>query len=265
MNDETGAQSAFARLLNVVVELRQRCPWDREQKLADTPRHLIEEAYEAADAIARLDSSEIADELGDLIVQSLFAGVILAEQGNVSVASVLRDATDKLVRRHPHIYAGAKADTVEQVLDNWDRIKQSEREEKKKHDAQSLAHVGRALPAVMRAERLGEKARRLGMDWANVRDVMAKVREEAAEVEAALDRGDNDSALEEIGDMMLALANAPRFIGGDGERTLRAACDKFVARFDSLAKLAADRGLDLKAMSPAKLEALWQEAKRSGK
>ena len=261
MSEDTASVQAFAKLLAVVTELRARCPWDREQKLADTPRHLIEEAYEAGDAVARGSLSHVAEELGDVIAQCLFAGVILGEQSEFDIATVIQNAAEKLVRRHPHIYGDTRADTVDRVLENWERIKQGERESKDPHGAKSLAHVGRGLPATMRAEKLGEKARRAGMDWANVREVLAKAREELDEVERALDRGDTAGAVEELGDLMLAVANAPRFIGTDAERTLRAACDKFVARFDEVARIAASRGLDLKAMTPSEIDALWNEAK----
>jgi MazG family protein len=265
MSDDTTAAQAFAKLLAVVTELRARCPWDREQKLADTPRHLIEEAYEVADAIARGNFPDVAEELGDLTVQCLFAGVMLAEQSKLDIASGLQNAAEKLVRRHPHIYGGTRADTAEQVLENWDQIKQQERESKHPHGARSLAHVGRGLPATMRAEKLGEKARRAGMDWANLREVLAKAREEIQEIEHALDRADTAGAAEEIGDLMLAVANAPRFIGMDAEQTLTAACDKFVARFDEVVRIAAERGLDLKAMTPSEIDALWKEAKAAAR
>lgn len=265
--DDASAAAEFAKLLAVVAELRTRCPWDRDQKLADTPRHLIEEAYEVADAVAHGEPSEIADELGDVIAQCLFVTTILGEESPLDIATVLKGASDKLIRRHPHIYAGTRADTVEQVLDNWDQIKQQELESKKREKNQpggvkSIVDVGRALPALMRAEKLGAKARAAGMDWRDVREVLAKAREEIGEVEHALDRGDTDGAAEEIGDLMLAIANAPRFIARDAEQTLRAACDKFVKRFDQVARLAAVRGLDLKVMPPEEIEALWNEAKQ---
>ena len=265
MSDDASSAQAFAKLLAVVTELRARCPWDREQKLADTPRHLIEEAYEAADAIARGNFADVAEELGDVMVQSLFAGVILAEQSDLDIATGLQNAAEKLIRRHPHIYSDTRADSVGQVLENWERIKQQERERKEPNGAKSLAHVGRGLPATMRAEKLGEKARSAGMDWGNIREVLAKVREEIQEIEHALDRGDTAGAAEEIGDLMLAAANAPRFIGMDAEQTLRAACDKFVARFDEVARIAASRGLDLKAMTPSEIDGLWNEAKAAAR
>ena len=261
MSDDATSADAFAKLLAVVTELRARCPWDREQKLADTPRHLIEEAYEVGDAVARGNPPDVAEELGDLMAQCLFAGVILAEGSRFDIATGLRNAAEKLIRRHPHIYGDTRAETVERVLENWERIKRDERASKDPDGAQSLAHVGRGLPATMRAEKLGEKARRAGMDWANIREVLAKAREEINEVERALDRNDIANAAEELGDLMLAIANAPRFIGKDAEQTLRAACDKFAARFDEVARLAASRGLDLKAMTPSEIDALWNEAK----
>jgi MazG family protein len=264
MSENTTAVQAFAKLLAVVTELRARCPWDREQKLADTPRHLLEEAYEVADAVARGNPIDIAEELGDVIAQCFFVGVILAEESKLDLATVMQNAADKLVRRHPHVYGDTRADTSDQVLENWERIKLDERTSKNPDGAKSLAHVGRGLPSMMRAEKLGEKARRAGMDWANIREVIAQAREELDEVEQALDRNDTAHAAEELGDLMLAVANAPRFIDHDAETTLRAACDKFVARFDEVARIAAARGLDLKSMSPAEVDTLWNEAKAAG-
>jgi nucleoside triphosphate diphosphatase len=263
MRDSRDAADAFAKLLDIVLELRVRCPWDRAQTLAGAPRHLIEEAYEVAEAAERGDHSAIAGEIGDLIAQSLLAAVILAEQGGVEPARLLRDASEKLVRRHPHVYAGAHAETVGQAVKNWEDAKEKERKGEAGRNAASIAEVGRGLPATMRAEKMGEKARLAGMDWADIRGVLAKVREELEEVEAALGRGDNDGAADEIGDMMLAIANAPRFIGHNAEQTLSRACIKFAARFDEVARMASERGLDLKSMRSAEIESLWQEAKKT--
>ncbi len=259
--DKSPGAEAFSRLVGIIRELRQRCAWDRDQTLSTASRHLIEEAYEAADAMAGPNYGEVGEELGDVMVQALFAAQIASESAPLSIEGLLRGAADKLVRRHPHIYADSKASTVEQILDQWDRIKQGEREGKPAKS--SLADTGRALPALMRAEKLGEKARRRGMDWNDAREVVAKIREELHEIEAALDRHDEAAAAEEAGDMMLALANLPRFLGADAEGTLRRSCDKFVARFAELERLAASRELDLKKLSSQELEALWQEAKRS--
>lgn len=251
----------FARLAAVVRELRQKCAWDREQTLAGSARHLIEEAYESADAIASGDSAEITEELGDLIVQVIFSCTIAAEAGAPELATLLTRAADKLIRRHPHVYGDAQAETSTQVLLQWDKIKAQEKAGKRGASVSSLADTGRALPALMRAEKLGEKTRRLGMDWRDAREVLAKVREELEEAETALARGDLAMLAEELGDLMLAAANVPRFIGANPEEVLRRACDKFVARFTIVEELAGERGLDLKAISPEQIESLWQEAK----
>ncbi len=257
---ETVEGREFERLLEVVRNLRQRCPWDREQTIAAVSHHVIEEAYEVLDAIGRGIDSEICDELGDLLVQVAFISVIAAEKSRFSIADVTRAAADKLVRRHPHVYGDVKADTVDQVLSNWEKIKG---EEKQQAGAKAgLRDAVRALPALMRAEKLGEKARRAGMDWPDARDVLRKVREELDEAEAALEQGDNGTAASEMGDMMLALANAPRFIGHNAEETLLRACDKFIGRFEAVERLAASRNLDLKALSQDEVEGLWQEVKR---
>jgi len=260
LDSDNSALRELTRLLEVVRKLRAECPWDREQTVASTSRHLIEEAYEVADAIAANDNADIAEEVGDLIYQSLFVAVMAEDESRFTLAQVARDAANKFIRRHPHIYGDVKADTVDQVLSNWEQIKSAEKRDAGKDPG--LGDTGRALPALMRAEKLGEKARRKGMDWQDVREVLKKVREELDEAETALAEGDHDAVASEIGDMMLALANAPRFIGHNAEETLRRACDKFVGRFEAVERLASSRNLDLKQMSPADLEALWQEAKR---
>ncbi len=263
MDDATtrGVAQEFLALLEVVRELRQRCPWDREQTLAAASRHLVEEAYEAADAIEHGNDREIDDELGDLLVQVLFAANIAEEQRGLEVAALLRRAREKLVRRHPHVYAGVAAESSAEVVQNWDKLKQQERAAAGATSA--LDGVARALPALTRAQKLGERARSAGMDWPEASAVLDKVGEEIAEARAALARGDRDHAAEEMGDAMLALANAPRFVGHDAEMTLRRACDKFIKRFKKVERVSTERKLELAALDPQQIEDLWQEAKRS--
>ena len=260
MNQHTIETAQLARLLGIVRELRDRCPWDREQTLANAAKYLIEEAYEAADAIARGDPLAIADELGDLLVQVLFAAVMAEQEGRFTVAALPQAAADKLVRRHPHVYAGSKAETAAAVVANWNRIKSEER--KAAGFRSVLDGIPRTLPALMLAQKLGTRARQAGMDWADIHEVLAKVREEMDELEGALAADDGDAAAQELGDMLLALANGPRFIGHDAEETLRRACEKFIRRFERVERLASARGLDLAKMTMTELETLWQEAKR---
>ena len=263
MSDQpsNGDLRELAHLLEVIRNLREKCPWDREQTVSSTGRHLIEEAYEVADAIASGDNADIAEELGDALSQAFFVSVVGADESRFTLEQVARAAAEKLIRRHPHIYADVKADSVEQVLSNWDQIKAQEKTSLGK--SSGLGQTGRALPALMRAEKLGEKARRKGMDWGDIREVLKKVREELDEAESALESGDTEAIASELGDMMLALANAPRFIGHNAEEVLRRACDKFVGRFEAVERLASARNLELKTLSPAAIEALWQEAKRA--
>jgi tetrapyrrole methylase family protein/MazG family protein len=259
MSGTDESSGSFARLLAVMRELRQRCLWDREQTEASLAGHLVEEAYEALDAIEGGAKAAIEDELGDVIAQALAIGVIAEETGRASVSGILEHAAAKLIRRHPHVYGETTATTSSEVVTNWNEIK---REERRQAGASSaLDSVARALPALTRAQKLGSRARQAGMDWRDIHEVLAKVREEIVEVEDALERNDPDAAAEELGDMLLAIANAPRFIEHDAEATLRRACDKFSERFRIVERIAGERGLDLRKLSPAELESLWQEAK----
>jgi len=254
---------AFAHLIAIIAELRQRCPWDRQQTLPEAARHLLEEAYEVVDAITAADPGAVAEELGDLIVQVLFAATIASESNGPAVSDLLEGAARKLVRRHPHVYGDAKASTLEEVVELWDQVKAAEKGKAPRRS--SLAKTGRALPALMRAEKLGVKARRRGMDWQDAREVLSKIHEELDEVTRALDAGDQGAAADEVGDLMLAIANLPRFLGRDAEQTLRRSCDKFVTRFGEVERLAGRRGLKLAQLSPQELERLWQEAKQASR
>jgi nucleoside triphosphate diphosphatase len=255
------AADEFLALLEVVRELRQRCPWDREQTLETSARYLLEEAYEAVDAIERGGDHELTDELGDVLVQVLFAANIAQERQMLGVAAILRHAREKLVRRHPHVYAGASAGSSAEVVRNWDKIKRQEAEPGSA--ASAVDGVARATPALLRAQKLGERARGAGMDWDGANAVLDKVSEELAEARAALAGGDRGGAADELGDAMLALANAPRFLGQDAEATLRRACDKFIERFKAMERIAAECKVNIAELNPNEIEALWQQAKRA--
>jgi MazG family protein len=252
---------ALVALLRIVRELRSRCPWDREQTLPSLSKHLIEEAYEAADAIAHGPAAALADELGDLVTQGLFAAVVAEETGQLTLEAMVEGAAQKLIRRHPHVYGSASAETASEVVTNWNAIKEAER--RAAGATSMLDGVARSLPALMRAEKLGARARLAGMDWHDIRAVLAKVREELEEVESALSHNEPDEAAAELGDMLLALANAPRFLERSAEEVLRGACDKFSSRFREVERLADERGLALTKLGPAAIEELWQAAKLS--
>ncbi|SRR5579871_2479354 len=249
----------FARLFATVCELRERCAWDRAQTLDKLAQGLVEEAYETLAAVEDQDAPELASEFGDLIVQTMFGAVIAAERGWFTLDQLLEAARAKLIRRHPHVYGEADAQSPAEALASWERVKRAERAAR--GHASVLDAIARSVPALTRAEKLGYRTREAGFDWRSLHQVLAKVREELAEIEAAVAAGDTGAAGRELGDAMLALANAPRFIGHDAEPTLRAACDKFERRFRHLEAAARERGLELGALDDAALDALWNEAK----
>jgi MazG family protein len=260
-HQSSSASQEFARLLKVMRELRLCCLWDRDQTIASLGKHLVEETYEALDAIEHDASGAMMDELGDLIAQVLAIAVIAEEQSRFRIAELFQGAADKLVRRHPHVYGDTIATTSAEIIEQWNRIKHQERAAAGATSA--LDGVARTLPALARAEKLGSRARQAGMDWHDIHDVLAKVREEMDEVEGELAANNLEAAADELGDMLLALANAPRFIEHSAEETLRRACDRFSRRFIALEQLAASRGLNLKQMRADEIDALWNEVKQS--
>lgn len=260
MNDDqlTGAAREFAQLAEVIRRLRRECPWHREQTAATLSKYLIEESYETLAAIETGDG--LADELGDLLLQVLLQTEIARERGQFDLDTMLAQAGAKLVRRHPHVFEGAHAASAEEVAARWEQTKQAER--KDAGITSALDGIASHLPALVRAEKLGERARSVGMDWPDLRAVLAKVREEVDEAMAALDAGEsNDTIAEELGDCLLALANAPRFVNRSAEETLRRSCEKFIHRFKKVESRAAHSGRSLAALSAQEIEALWQAAK----
>ncbi|MGH7907307.1 MAG: nucleoside triphosphate pyrophosphohydrolase, partial [Candidatus Binataceae bacterium] len=250
----------FAQLFDIVRELRMRCPWDREQTLSRLAAGLVEEAYEALDSTGRGETAALIDELGDVLVQVLFAAVIGSESNRFNFDDIVSAATAKLIRRHPHVYGDSPARNSAEALANWERVKREEREGAEEGSA--LDGMARTLPALIIAEKLGVRTRAAGFDWPDIRGVIAKVREELDETEAALADGDQAAAAAELGDAMLALANAPRFLGRSADAELRAASRKFAARFKRMEEIAKGRHLKLKGLSDAELDSLWNEAKR---
>jgi nucleoside triphosphate diphosphatase len=262
---------AMRELLGLMVKLRDPvsgCPWDRVQTFESIAPYTLEEAYEVVDAIEGGEPAKLRDELGDLLFQVVFYAQLAAERGWFDFDGIARAIHDKLVRRHPHVF-GAQADaapgTPAQVLVAWEELKARERQ-----GAGVLADVPRALPALTRAQKLGKRAGRVGFDWTDMRDVRAKITEELAELdEAALEArehagdeaGPSAHLVEEMGDLLFAIANWGRHVGADAEGALRAANAKFERRFASMETLARERALTLTDLTLVEWEALWQEAK----
>lgn len=257
MNTKEEKLQAFGRLLDVLDDLREKCPWDAKQTNESLRPNTIEEVYELADALMADDNDNIRKELGDVLLHVLFYSKIGSEQGRFDIGDVCRSLTDKLIFRHPHIYGDVKADNETQVLENWEQIKLRE----KGGNKTVLAGVPGALPALIKANRIQEKARNVGFDWEERHQVWEKVKEETAEVQAEINKGDDDALEAEFGDLLFAVVNAARLYGVNPENALERTNRKFIARFNYLEAKAKEAGRSLKDMTLAEMDAIWEEAK----
>ena len=254
---------AFTRLVDLMARLRAPggCPWDREQTPASLRPYLLEEVYEVLEAIDAGDAAHLRDELGDLLLQIVFQSQLAAEAGRFTVAEVARAIADKLVRRHPHVFGDVEVRDAGEVVRNWRRIKAEERRTAGE-DGDLFAGVPAASPALVRAEQLGEKAGHVGLDWPDAHGVLEKLREETAELEAALAAGDRAAIEHELGDLLLAAASLGRHLEVSAEMALRGANDRFVARVRRLEATARERGQALADLAPAERDRLWEAVKR---
>jgi ATP diphosphatase len=242
------------------------CAWDLEQTFQTIAPYTIEEAYEVADAIARHNLDDLRDELGDLLLQVVFHARMAQEQGAFNFDDVVEAVTTKLIRRHPHVFASADGPTAKAVEGLWERIKAEEKAERGDASLQgTLAGVPLALPALTRALKLQDKAGRVGFDWNDPRAVLAKIREEADEIEAELDRADKTKAADEVGDLLFAVVNLARHLAADPEGILRQTNLKFERRFAAIEAALAARGKLPKDASLAEMDSLWDEAKAAEK
>jgi len=252
---------AFDRLLTIMDELRAQCPWDRKQTM-DTLRHLtIEETYELSDAILEKDLPEIRKELGDLQLHLIFYAKIASETGAFDMADVLHGICEKLIRRHPHIYADTRADTEEQVKQNWEQLKLRE------GNTSVLGGVPTSLPALVKAMRIQEKARGAGFDWEQRQQVWEKVEEEMQEFKDEFNAAeekeiDKVKATAEFGDLLFSLINYARFIDINPEEALERTNLKFIKRFQYLENAAREAGKNLSDMTLAEMDVYWNEAKK---
>lgn len=255
------AADAFKELVEIMRRLRAPggCPWDREQTHASIKPYLIEEAYEVAEAIDDDDFDEMRKELGDLLLQVVFHAQMAEESGKFDIEDVVRGINEKMTRRHPHVFGDVEVSGAGEVLRNWARIKSEER--KGRSDNSVVAGVPRALPALLRAHRLGEKASHIGFDWTQPGEVLDKVDEELAELRAAMTSGDGDAMRAELGDLLLALSSLGRHLGVHSEEALQNASDRFIERFRYVERRLAELQRDAHAASPDELNRLWEEAK----
>ena len=259
----TDFSSPMEKLRWVLKALRapDGCPWDREQTLATIQPCLQEECYELLSAMVGEDLANHREELGDVLLQVLFQCDIREEAGAFGFDDVVRTLTEKLIRRHPHVFGEVDAKDTEAVLRNWERIKQAEHKAPK---ASALDGVPEALPALLKAQRTQHKAAKVGFDWKDAAGPEAKIAEELAELKAAVEKGDAAEVEEEYGDVLFSMVNLARHVGVDAESALRAATAKFAKRFRAVEARVKAEGKEMKAMSLAELDAVWDAVKQAG-
>lgn len=267
--DRTKELEAFARVLDVMDELREKCPWDRKQTIESIRPLTIEETYELSDAILSNDMPNVCKELGDIMMHIVFYSLIASETGKFDIVEVMDKMCDKLIYRHPHVFSTEKVKDAEQVLQNWEQLKTKEKDGNKR----ILSGVPESLPAVIKAYRMQDKARAVGFDWNRKEDVWEKVKEEVAELEAELRKlsGEKESlgeekyrdlAEKELGDLMFSVINAARLYDLNPDSALEATCKKFRSRFTYLEEHTIREGRNLREMTLEEMDAIWDEAKR---
>jgi MazG family protein len=248
--------NSFARLVKIMDELREKCPWDRKQTIQSLRQLTIEETFELADAITDEDWKGIREELGDLMLHILFYSKIGAEQERFTLEQVLEGIADKLVARHPHIYGDVKINDEEDVKRNWEKLKLKEGKKS------VLEGVPKSLPATVKAMRLQEKAKQVGFEWDNKEQVWDKVEEEVRELQEAIALADPRKTEEEFGDLMFSLINYARFLQVDAENALELTNKKFIHRFTQMEEVATSQQTTLADMSLAEMDTIWNSVKK---
>ncbi|MGN6248745.1 MAG: nucleoside triphosphate pyrophosphohydrolase [Ginsengibacter sp.] len=244
------------KLVAIMDELREKCPWDRKQNIHTLRQQTIEETYELADAITDEDWNAIREELGDLLLHVVFYSKIAAEKNKFSLNDVVDGICEKLIKRHPHIYGDVKVNNEEEVKKNWEQIKLAEGKKS------VLSGVPKSLPAMVKAMRIQEKAKQVGFEWATKEQVWDKVEEEKLELLEAVDTGEKKRVEEEAGDLFFSVINYVRFLNIDAENALALTNKKFIDRFSRMEKAVKEKGKDLGQMSLEEMDAIWNEIKK---
>ncbi len=254
----------FVKLIEIVHRLRapDGCPWDRKQTPETLKKYVIEEAHEVFDAIGEETPLAVCEEIGDLLFLLIFLAYLYEEAGNFRIRDMLKLCAEKMIRRHPHVFGEKSLNEAEEVVAQWQKIKEKEAREKGQKSS-VLGNLPRSLPALQRAFRLGERASRVGFDWKRPEELFEKLNEEISELREALERQEKDALAEEIGDLLFTVVNLARKLGINPEEALRQTNDKFVRRFQEIEKRAEEQGKKLGEMSLEEMDALWEEAKKA--
>lgn len=258
MHTREEQMKAFGRLLDIMDDLREKCPWDRKQTNESLRPNTIEETYELCEALIQDDKNNICKELGDVLLHVVFYAKIGSETGDFDIKDVCDRLCDKLIFRHPHIYGAEKADTEDKVLSNWEQLKMKEKDGNK----MVLSGVPSSLPTLIKAYRIQDKARGVGFDWEERSQVWSKVKEEISEFEAEVAQMDKEKAEAELGDVLFSLVNAARLYKLNPDNALEHTNQKFIRRFNYLEQHTIKEGRNLKDMTLEEMDAIWNEAKR---
>ena len=253
------------KLHKITTQLRDPksgCPWDKQQSFESIADSTIEEAYEVVEAIENQDYESLKNELGDLLFQVSFHSLIAEERGLFTLDDVVESITEKLIRRHPHVFSGKKINSSEDQTDEWEKIKVSEQRKKNKHMS-LMDEIGSNQPALNRSFKIGKKARAVGFDWSEANGVFKKVFEEVDELKAAIESNNKDEIENELGDLFFTLVSLSRHLNVNPENALRGANSKFIKRFRTMEHIAKTKNKSLDEMSSDELESLWQEAKEN--
>lgn len=235
------------------------CPWDREQTHKSIRMNFIEETYEAVEAIDAEDADLLREELGDVLLQVALHSEMESEANRFDMDDVVDELCKKLIIRHPHVFGDKSAQNADDALSNWDEVKRKTKSQQT--DTQAMQSVSRALPSLMRSEKVQRKAGKAGLDFESLESAFSKLREECTELEIAIKHGSEQNRYEEIGDVLFSVVNVARFLKIDSEHALYDSCDKFIGRFEILEALAAERGIDTRTASITQLDSLWDEVK----
>jgi len=252
-------EEAFSRLRDIVRVLRKECPWDKAQTHQSLKSCLLEEAYEVVDAINNNDDENLEEELGDLLLQVIFHGVLAEEANSFDLLGVINRECEKMIRRHPHVFFKEKIDTIDKVLDKWENVKRKERGNSS--HTERLMEVPKALPALLRSYKLQAKAAQAGFDWEEVAAAFLKLEEELLELKVAMSQDDQDAMTEELGDLLFSVVNVARFLKVNPEEALNSTSVKFIRRFSEIERKAEASGKNLEEMSLEEMDELWDGAK----
>lgn len=250
---------ALIRLAEIIKVLRKKCPWDSVQTHETLTKCMLEEAYEAVDAIQEKDVENLREELGDVLLQVVFHCNLSEEEGDFNLADVINEECEKMIRRHPHIFLEEQVKTIDKALEKWENVKSNEHGET--CYTERLKRVPKALPALLRSSKVQSKASKVGFDWNDALGAFDKLEEEIQELRCAYEKGDTQNISEEFGDLLFSMVNVSRFLDIDPEETLNESTAKFIRRFDAMEQKAIERNLDFAQLSLEEMDKLWVEAK----